>query len=110
MFGRFLQGLTFAYRSRALLSPTLTEGKSLPIGVVIGAFSATLFTLMDSKTLGGSGVPSSSTTSAPAVCKSQSILRPDASIILTTASVISGPIPSPLIRVTVVIIFSFHYM
>ena len=62
-----MHGLIFAYKSKALRSCTFTERKPVPIGVVTGALRAILLTLIDSNTLGGSGVPSSDTTSAPAV-------------------------------------------
>ena len=65
--GKFLQGLKLAYKSRAFLNCTLTERKPLPIGVVTGAFNATLFLIIESNTLCGSGVPSCSITSEPAV-------------------------------------------
>ena len=81
----------------------MTERNPFPIGVVIGALSATLLALIESMTLCGSGTPSFSITSSPAVWISQSISAPDFSIILTTDSDISGPIPSPLIKVTLVI-------
>ena len=103
----FLQGRMFAYKSSSFLNLTLTERKPFPIGVVTGALSATPFFLILSITLFGSGSPSVSATSAPAVCISQLIFAPALSKISTTASEISGPIPSPFIRVTLCIKFSF---
>src|SRR5262252_2580942 len=71
-----------------------------PSGVVIGPFSATRLRRMDSSTCSGSGVPYSAMTFSPACWTSQSNSTPVASRALTVASLISGPTPSPGIRVT----------
>ena len=105
----FLQGRIFAYKSSSRRSCTLTDLNPLPIGVVTGALSAILFFFMLSITRSGRGTPSFSMTSRPADCLSQLILTPAASIIFTTASAISGPIPSPSISVILCIISSFSY-
>ena len=102
--GIFLQGRTFAYKFKSFLNWTFTERNPLPIGVVIGAFNATLFSFIESSTRWGNGTPSFSITSNPAVWISHSIGTFASFMILTTASEISGPIPSPLINVTFVII------
>src|SRR5207248_6012637 len=79
---------------------TLTLRKPLPIGVVIGPLSATLFLRIDSRTWDGSGVPNSLTARSPACWTSQSNCTPVASRTRTVASQISGPTPSPGTRVT----------
>ncbi len=79
--------------------------KPLPMGVVSGPFIATLFFLIDSKTSSGSGVPYLSMTSAPASTLSQFIFASVASTATNIASVISGPIPSPGIKVMLCILF-----
>ncbi len=74
--------------------------KPVPTGVVMGAFSAHLVRLTLSIVLSGSGVPVRAITSTPASCTSQLILTPVASMHLRAASANSGPVPSPVIRVT----------
>src|ERR1700760_3583836 len=87
--------------SSSLRSATLTERKPPPIGVVIGPFSATPVSRTASRTSGGSGLPPClSITSAPAWRTSQSNSTPVASSTRRVASVSSGPVPSPGIRVT----------
>src|SRR5213592_3485091 len=87
--------------SSSLRSPTLTERKPPPTGVVIGPFSATPFRRIDSRVAGGSGLPAfSSITSVPACSTSQSNATPVASSTRRVASVSSGPVPSPGISVT----------
>ncbi len=73
----------------------------MPIGVVIGPFSAMPFRLIDSIVSGGSGVPASSMTSTPASRTSQSNATPVASSTRRVASVSSGPVPSPGMSVAV---------
>ena len=72
----------------------------MPIGVVIGPFSATPLRLTESSVSCGSGVPADSITSTPASFTSQSKETPVASSTRRVASVSSGPVPSPGIRVT----------
>src|SRR5437899_3175880 len=95
-----LTGRTSAYRSSDWRNATFTLRKPLPIGVVIGPFSATLFLRTDSRTLSGSGVPNSAIAASPARCTSQSNSTPVASRTRTVASHISGPTPSPGMSVT----------
>src|SRR5436305_13163420 len=71
------------------------------MGVVIGPLSATPFRRIESSTCSGSGLPPySSITSVPACCTSQSNSTPVASRTRRVASVSSGPVPSPGIKVT----------
>src|SRR5437879_2981433 len=79
---------------------TLTLRKPVPTGVVIGPFSATRVLRMDWRTCSGSGVPYSAITFSPACWTSQSNSTPVASRTRTLASLISGPTPSPGMRVT----------
>ena len=72
----------------------------MPIGVVIGPFSATPFAFTDASVSSGSGVPASSITSTPAWRTSHSSSTPVASRTRRVASVSSGPVPSPGMRVT----------
>ena len=99
--GYVLHGRTCAYMSSALRSPTLTERKPPPTGVVIGPFRATPFARIASSVSSGSGLPPcSSIAAAPAGRTSQSNSTPVASSTLRVASVSSGPMPSPGISVT----------
>ena len=98
--GYVLQGRRHAYSSSSCRRATLTERKPVPIGVVIGPFSATPFSLTESSVSSGSGVPASSITSTPACRTSQSSSTPVASRTRRVASVSSGPVPSPGMRVT----------
>src|SRR4051812_12426373 len=96
-----LHGRTCAYRSSALRSPTLTERKPPPTGVVIGPLIATPVRRIDSSVVSGSGLPPCwSITSAPACWSSHSNSTPVASRTRRVASTSSGPVPSPGIRVT----------
>src|SRR4051812_18236659 len=96
-----LHGRTCAYRSSALRSPTLTERKPPPTGVVIGPLIATPVRRIDSSVVSGSGLPPCwSITSAPACWTSHSNSTPVASTTRRVASMSSGPVPSPGIRVT----------
>ena len=79
--------------------PTLTLVKPSAIGVVTGPLSATLFRLIESSRPVGSDWPKRLKAMTPASCRSQSIARPAAVKIRTTAAVTSGPMPSPGIRV-----------
>ena len=74
--------------------------KPVPTGVVIGAFRAHLVRRTLASTLSGSGVPVRAITSTPASCTSQLIFTPVASMHIRAASASSGPVPSPVIRVT----------
>ena len=76
----------------------------LPIGVVTGPFSATLLRRIESISSTGSAWPVRSKATTPAACGSQSIDTPDAFRMRTTASVTSGPMPSPGISVMVCVI------
>ena len=87
--------------SSSCRSATLTERKPVPIGVVIGPFSATPFRLIDSSvSSAAAGCPPSSITSTPACWTSQSNATPVASSTRRVASVSSGPVPSPGMSVT----------
>ncbi len=95
-----LHGRRQAYNPSSCRSATLTERKPVPIGVVIGPFRATPFAFTDASVSSGSGVPASSITSTPAWCTSHSSSTPVASRTRRVASVSSGPVPSPGMRVT----------
>ena len=95
-----LQGRRHANRSSSLRSATFTDLNPDPTGVVIGPFMASPRSLIESMTRSGSGVPSLSYTSAPASCQSHSNSTPVASSTRRTASDISGPVPSPGMKVT----------
>src|SRR5688572_6214182 len=97
----YRHGRRLAKRSNSLRSATLTLRKPLPTGVVIGPLIATRVRATESRTYLGSGVPCFGMTSAPASTVSHSIFTPVASTIRRIASVSSGPVPSPGIRVTV---------
>src|SRR5881409_4058926 len=99
--GYVLHGRTCPYMSSSFRSATLTERKPPPTGVVIGPLSATPVSRIASRTSSGSGLPPYlSITSAPASRTSQSNSTPVASRTRRVASVNSGPVPSPGIRVT----------
>src|SRR5262249_42560234 len=98
--GYVLQGRRHAYSPSSWRSATLTERKPVPIGVVIGPLSATPFCFTDASVSSGSGVPCSSMTSTPAWRTSHSRSTPVASMTRRVASVSSGPVPSPGMRVT----------
>src|ERR1700674_873075 len=95
-----LTGRTSAYRSSSKRSATLTLRNPLPTGVVIGPLMATLFFRIEASTCSGSGVPNSAIEASPACWTSQSNSTPVDSRTRTVASQISGPTPSPGIRVT----------
>ena len=95
-----MAGRTLAKSSNSLRSPTLTERKPVPMGVVSGPFRATAFLRMLSTVASGSGVPVASTAATPASSSSQLKRNPVASRTFTVWAVISGPIPSPGMRVT----------
>ena len=97
--GRLKTGRRLAYRSSDRRISTLTLGKPLPIGVPIGPLSAIRFRVIESRTRCGSGVPDWSTVVVPASSRSHSIARSVRSSSWATASVTSGPMPSPGIRV-----------
>jgi hypothetical protein len=78
----------------------LTERKPVPTGVVRGPLRATVFLRMLSTVASGSGVPVASTAAMPASSSSQLKRSPVAARIFTVWAVISGPIPSPGMRVT----------
>src|SRR5215207_4512271 len=87
--------------SRLFRSPTLTERKPPPTGVVIGPLSATPLPRIDSSASAGSGLPSlAAIDSSPAERRSHSKSTPVASSTRRLASVSSGPVPSPGMRVT----------
>ena len=93
-------GRMLAKSSNSFRSPTLTERKPVPTGVVSGPLRASEFLRMLSTVASGSGVPVASTAAIPASSSSQLNRRPVASSTLTVSAVISGPMPSPGIRVT----------
>jgi hypothetical protein len=76
--------------------------KPVPTGVVIGALRAIPFFFIESIVFWGRGVPSRSITSVPASTVSQLIPAPVAFMHLRVASAISGPIPSPVTSVTLI--------
>src|SRR5581483_7080201 len=97
--------------SSSLRSATLTERKPPPTGVVIGPLRATPFRRIDSSVCSGRGLPPNcSITSAPACCTSHSNSTPVASSTRRVASVSSGPVPSPGMRVTLCAIASRVYV
>jgi hypothetical protein len=79
----------------------LTERKPLPIGVPSGPLSASWFFVIDSIVAAGSGSPVCSAAVWPASARSQVKVPPAASTTRRVAAAISGPMPSPSIRVTV---------
>ena len=93
-------GRTLANSSNSLRSPTFTERNPVPTGVVSGPLSASAFLRMLSTVASGSGVPVASTAAIPASSSSQLNRSPVASSTRTVWAVISGPIPSPGMRVT----------
>src|SRR6266536_2482519 len=70
------------------------------MGVLSGPFSATRVRVIESITSSGNGVPRALRDESPARILSHLGRKPAASTIRTTASVISGPTPSPGINVT----------
>ncbi len=98
--GKFLMGRKFAYNSNFLRRVTLIDGNPPPTGVVTGPFSATRFRSIDATSSLGMYSPCFSNAPAPAANRSHANCTPVASRIRTTASVTSGPIPSPGISVT----------
>ena len=96
-------GLIFAKRSYFFLSSTLIDLKPCPIGVVIGPLIAILFFSIDLKTSSGIKVFSFSKTLAPAFTSSNSTFEPKTFKTFFIESQISGPIPSPFIKVTFII-------
>src|SRR6185503_7078785 len=81
--------------------PTFTLVNPSPIGVVTGPFNATLFRRIESISSGGSALPVRSNASTPATWRSHSIDTPVALMMWRTASVTSGPMPSPGMSVIV---------
>ena len=102
--GRLRTGRRFAYRSSVLRSPTLTLANPVPIGVVTGPFSATLLRRIESMSSTGSACPVRSNETTPAWKRSHSIDTPEAARIRRTASVTSGPMPSPGMSVILCVI------
>src|SRR3954451_11751165 len=92
-------GRRLVYSPKASRRRTLTERKPPPTGVVNGPFKASLVLLMLSRVAWGSGSPPFWMPAMPPSCSSQANGAPRVSRISTTACVISGPIPSPGIRV-----------
>jgi hypothetical protein len=93
--GRFSTGISFAGRtlankSNTFRSVTLALLCPVPIGVVVGPFSATLFLAMFLMVLSGSKVPYFSKQPNPISSYSHLISTPLASITCRTASQISG--------------------
>jgi hypothetical protein len=84
------QGLTFANNPNVLLNVKFNETCPFPIGVARGPLSATVFFLTEALTKVGVTSTSSHWIGALAALKMD-----------LTDSAISGPIPSPGIRVTV---------
>ena len=79
---------------------TLTERWPLPTGVATGPLSATLVSRIESNTSCGKSSPPLARLTSPTSRRRHSKATPVASITLSAASVISGPIPSPGIKVT----------
>ena len=99
-------GRTFAYVSNSLRSVTLALFSPNPTGVSSGPFNATRVRVIESMV--SAGTPEGSPflkTSAPASCVSHSIGAPTASKIRWAATTHSGPIPSPGISVTGMVVF-----
>mmetsp|Transcript_7690 Transcript_7690/g.24166 ORF Transcript_7690/g.24166 Transcript_7690/m.24166 type:complete len:214 (-) Transcript_7690:49-690(-) len=94
-------GRTLAYKLSALRSVRLSERCPLPIGVANGPFSPTLFRITLLSASSEIRSPPGVTACVEMVWYSQSMGTPAASKIWTTASEISGPIPSPGKMVTV---------
>ena len=92
-------GRRFAKSSNSFRSATFTERNPLPTGVVSGPLSASFRSRMLCSVPSGIGVPAFSTAAMPATCSSQSKATPVAESTFSVAAVISGPIPSPGIRV-----------
>src|SRR5438309_2378401 len=97
--GYVFAGRRFAYRSNSLRSATFTERKPLPSSVVRGPLRPTLLRRMDSRAAGGNGVPHFAIAGTPISWRSHSTFTPVASIARRVASTISGPVPSPGMRV-----------
>src|ERR1043166_6157315 len=71
------------------------DEKPVPIGVVTGPLSATLFRRIESSTSCGSGSPKREIASEPTKYFSHSMSTPAHSRMDTTLAVTSGPMPSP---------------
>src|SRR5438132_8646722 len=99
--GYVFAGRRFAYRSNSLRSATFTERKPVPSSVVSGPLRATRLRRTDSSASLGNGVPCFAIAGMPISWTSPSIFTPVASIARRVASTISGPVPSPGIRVIV---------
>ena len=94
-----MPGRTFAYSLNSSRSRTFTDRKPPPTGVVSGPLSARRVRRMLSSSAGGSGSPVAAMAAMPPCCVSQTNGAPAAARTATTASVISGPMPSPGISV-----------
>src|SRR5439155_608023 len=94
-----LVGRTLAYSSNTWRRETLTERYPSPTGVVRGPLRHSLVRRIESSVALGSGEPACSTPAMPPSCSSQSNAAPNALKTSSVASMISGPMPSPRIRV-----------
>ena len=105
---KLLHGLTLEYRPSVLRMVTFRLLYPSPCGVVIGALRNTLFFLMLSQAyLSIPLVFPDRYTFSPTSMGSYSNLAPAAFKMLKVASMISGPIPSPLAIVTFCIVLIF---
>ena len=103
-------GRTFAYVSNSLRSVTFALFSPNPTGVSSGPFNATRVRVIES--IVSDGTPEGRPflkTSAPASCVSHSIGAPTASRIRWAAITHSGPIPSPGISVTGMVVFGVAF-
>ncbi len=89
--------------------PTFTLVKPSPMGVVTGPLSATRVRFTESSSSTGSAVLWRSKATMPASWRSQSMATPATCRMRSTASVTSGPMPSPGINVIVWLIVSRTY-
>src|SRR5664279_2600047 len=95
-------GRTFAYSLNSSRRRTLTDRKPPPTGVVRGPLSARRVRRMLSSSGAGSGAPLAAIAAIPPCWTSHANGDPNAARIATTASVISGPMPSPGISVAAI--------
>ena len=81
-------------------SSTLIERKPEPTGVVVGPLIPTPVRFSDASVASGNGLPCLRYSSMPASWRSQLKSTPVASSTRRVASVSSGPVPSPGMKVT----------
>src|SRR5690348_7786456 len=98
-------GRTLAKSPNSSRSRTLTERKPPPTGVVSGPLSASRVRRMLSSVSCGSGSPPLASAAMPAIFSSQAKGAASAPSTSFTASTISGPMPSPGMRVVGIAFF-----